>query len=148
MSTRAIIKIFFEYSDDEAEHEICRIYFRKGGELEELGVRLYVILKDFKIVNKCCNYPPMPYAHDMGCLAAQLISILKEGPQTEMSLRPQAGEVNQDFAYEIREDKGKVDKNNGIGIIAGIKMRILDGDNDVIFNGPIADYKYIMKEWE
>ena len=106
MSTRALINIverqegrsFSELLDPSAIH--TQIYKHWDGYPEGLGVTLANYLDGYQIVNGISHDTQGPIANGIGCLAAQLVSYIKDGPG-DISLRIPGDRDWEDYAYYI-----------------------------------------------
>jgi len=104
MSTRALIRIFDE------EVEICTIYKHTDGYPDPphgLGHKLQEFLKDFTVTCGITDYNSKT-ANGMDCLAAQIISYLKEGVGDVYIKTPGTKDVWEEYTYIITQKDDKV----------------------------------------
>lgn len=98
MGTRSVTIIV------DKNQEVCRIYRQMDGYPSGHGADL-AKLCDLKIVNGIGSDPKI--ANGMGCLAAQIVAGLKDGPGG-IYLEPTGGEVSDwvEYVYTIRGKEG------------------------------------------
>jgi hypothetical protein len=94
MATRALIN-FVEREDGVSFSEHpgvdkiqIQIYHHHDGYPSGLGVRLAEFLDGYNVVNGLSMNMDGPIANGMGCLAAQTVSFLKEGPGNVYLYKP------------------------------------------------------------
>lgn len=106
MATRALINIvdrqegrsFSKLLAPSAIH--TQIYHHWDGYPERLGVKLANYLQGYDIRNGIPNDHQGPIANGIGCLAAQLVSYLKDEPGN-VYLRPPSNIDLEDYVYYI-----------------------------------------------
>jgi len=111
MSTRALVNIvqrqegrsFSKTLEPSAIH--TQVYNHYDGHPERLGVTLASYLKGYDIRNGIPSEYQGPIANGIGCLAAQLVSYLKEEPGN-VYLQPPVDPDWEDYVYYvwIKED--------------------------------------------
>jgi hypothetical protein len=97
MGTRARVEIF---DDDEC---VVSIYRQFDGYPSGLGQELAEFLSDITVVNGLGDESSNKIANGMGCLAAQLVKFLKDGPGNVYLHKPMTkdGESGEEFIYRI-----------------------------------------------
>ncbi len=106
---------------------LCNIYRQFDGYPEGHGVDLAEMLKDNKLVNGLGGDNNV--FNGMGCLAAAVISKLKDGPGNIYLYPIRARDVGEEFIYEIFTTNG------------AITMKVRDvWDKKLIFTGKPADF--------
>ena len=111
MATRALINIvdrqegrsFSKTLPSTAIH--TQIYNHYDGHPERLGVTLASYLKGYDIRNGITNQYQGPIANGIGCLAAQLVSYLKEEPGN-VYLQPPKNIDMEDYVYYVWVKEG------------------------------------------
>ena len=106
MSTRALINIverqegrsFSKTLPSTAIH--TQIYKHYDGYPEDLGVTLANYLNGYDILNGIPNSHQGPIANGIGCMAAQLVSYIKDGPGN-VYLQPPHNIDIEDYVYYI-----------------------------------------------
>lgn len=106
MSTRALVNIvqrqegrsFSKTLPSSAIH--TQIYKHYDGHPERLGVTLASYLKGYDILNGIPSDYQGPIANGIGCLAAQLVSYLKEEPGN-VYLQPPRNINVEDYVYYV-----------------------------------------------
>ena len=106
MATRALINIverqegrsFSKTLPSTAIH--TQLYKHYDGFPERLGVRLASYLKGYDITNGIISGVQGPIANGIGCLAAQLVSYIKDEPGN-VYLRPPGNIDFEDYVYYI-----------------------------------------------
>ena len=139
MSTRALINIvnrqegrsFSKTLKPSAIH--TQVYNHYDGHPERLGVTLASYLKDYDIRNGIPNEYQGPIANGIGCLAAQLVSYLKDEPGS-IYLQPPRNIDFEDYVYYIW-----VKENTRIMI------SIFDYNNECIY---VGDCESLIEKYE
>tara|TARA_R100001082_G_C4344562_1_gene151693 strand:- start:717 stop:1142 length:426 start_codon:yes stop_codon:yes gene_type:complete len=129
MATRALINIverqegrsFSKTLEPSAIH--TQIYKHYDGYPDSLGVTLANYLNDYTIANGLSTEYQGPVANGIGCLAAQLIGLLKQGPG-DVSLQPPQDRDWEDFTYYVWVKENEE-----------IMISIFNYDDDCIFVG-------------
>lgn len=101
MGTRSITIILDE------NQEVCRIYRQMDGYPSGHGLEL-AQLCDLKMVNGIYLGEKRKVANGMGCLAAQIVAALKDGPGG-IYLEPAGGEISDwvEYIYVVRGKEGE-----------------------------------------
>lgn len=113
MSTRAVITIHSEWGDNEP---MARIYHHYDGYPSYLGMRLLEYLKTGRLVNGLSGDGNLVW-NGMGCLGADLVSELKDGPGGVYLMSPSEDVRDEkswiEYEYEIVADD---DAPNGVAV--------------------------------
>jgi len=139
MSTRALVNIvqrqegrsFSKMLEPSAIH--TQIYNHYDGHPERLGVTLASYLKGYDIRNGIPNEYQGPIANGIGCLAAQLVSYLKEEPGN-VYLQPPADPEWEDYVYYVWVKEQ-----------ARIMISIFDSNNECIY---VGDCESLIEKYE
>jgi len=139
MSTRALVNIverkegrsFSKTLEPSAIH--TQLYKHYDGYPEALGVTLASYLKGYDIRNGIPNEYQGPIANGIGCLAAQLVSYLKEEPGN-VYLRPPAYPDWEEYIYYVwvKEE-------------SRIMISIFDSNNECIY---VGDCESLIEKYE
>ena len=112
MATRGIVR-FAERKEgvsfnEHPENVEVQIYNHYDSYPEGLGLNLAEFLSDFRVVNGLGSDLPDKVANGMGCLAAQLIADMKNGPGNVYVEKPHEDRSWIDYTYYIwcKENKG------------------------------------------
>ena len=103
MGTRSIIHI---HNGDLKSNILVSIYHQFDEYFQGVGAELQGILTDFTIVNGISSNTPKKSANGMGCLAAQLIAILKDGIGNVYIVDSESSDEH--FAYHIYLENDKL----------------------------------------
>ena len=112
MSTRAQVRfatreegVSFNEHPDKIH---AQFYVHSDGYPEGLGIDLANFMCDFRVVNGLGSDSPDKIANGMGCLAAQLIADMKNGPGNVYVEKPHEDRSWIDYTYYIwcKENKG------------------------------------------
>ena len=106
MATRALINFveredgvsFSEHPGVDKIH--TQIYNHYDGYPQGLGVKLANLLDGYNVVNGLSNSYQGPIANGMGCLAAQIVGLLKDGPGNIYLHKPQEKDW-EDYEYFV-----------------------------------------------
>ena len=142
MSTRALVNIvqrqegrsFSKTLKPSAIH--TQVYNHYDGHPERLGVTLASYLKSYDIRNGIPNdYTGLqsPMANGIGCLAAQLVSYLKEEPGN-VYLQPAVNPNWEDYVYYVWVKEG-----------SRIMISIFDSNNECIY---VGDCESLIEKYE
>ena len=139
MSTRALVNIvqrqegrsFSETLKPSAIH--TQLYKHYDGYPERLGVTLASYLDGYEIHSGMSNKHQGPLANGIGCLAAQLVSYLKNEPGN-VYLQPPRNINVEDYVYYVwvKED-------------ARIMISIFDSNNECIY---VGDCESLIEKYE
>ena len=127
MATRAIIRIAereegVTFSEHQEDYH-TQLYHHFDGYPEYLGVTLANYLNDISIVNGVSGGKPQ--ANGLGCLAAQLVCELKDGPGNVYIDKAGVKRDWIDYVYYIWATEGK-----------DVWISIFDYNDECIFVGP------------
>ena len=92
----------------ETKQNILCMYRQYDGYLSGHGAELAEFLQGFNIVNGIRLGTPKRTANGMGCLAAQLISLFKDGIGNIYIHHPNDEDCGEEYTYTIYEKNGKV----------------------------------------
>ena len=106
MATRALINFveredgvsFSEHPGVDKIH--TQIYNHYDGYPQGLGVKLANLLDGYNVVNGLSSSYQGPIANGMGCLAAQIVGLLKDGPGNIYLHKPQEKDW-EDYEYFV-----------------------------------------------
>ncbi len=139
MSTRALINVvqrqegrsFSKTLEPSAIH--TQLYKHYDGHPERLGVTLASYLDGYEIHSGMSNKHQGPLANGIGCLAAQLVSYLKNEPGN-VYLQPPRNINVEDYVYYVwvKED-------------ARIMISIFDSNNECIY---VGDCESLIEKYE
>ena len=136
MATRGIIRFAKREEgvsfNEHPENVEVQIYNHYDSYPEGLGLNLAKFMRDFRVVNGLGSDLPNKIANGMGCLVAQLIANMKDGPGNVYVEKPHKGRDWIDYVYYI-----------WVGDNKGIWLSIFDCDDNCIFVG--EPYKLIEK---
>jgi len=88
--------------------EFCVMYAQYDGYPDGLGLDLAKFLKDISLVNGISINEKRKIANGLGCLAAQVIAHLKDGPGGIYVYPPKARDCGEEYIYTIEEKEGKI----------------------------------------
>ena len=136
MATRGIIR-FAEREEgvsfnEHPENVEVQIYNHYDSYPEGLGLDLAKFIRDFRVVNGLGSDLPDKIANGMGCLAAQLVANMKDGPGNVYVEKPRKARFMIDYTYYIWVADNK-----------SIYISVFDYDDNCIFVG--EPYKLIEK---
>jgi len=128
MATRGIVRFAKREEgvsfNEHPENVEVQIYNHYDSYPEGLGVDLANFLAEFRVVNGLGSDSPDQIANGMGCLAAQLIVYMKDGPGNVYVESPDSLRSWIDYTYYIWVADNK-----------GIWISIFDYDDKCIFVG-------------
>ena len=112
MGTRSLTRVIprqkgLSYNDghNHVEKSVVNIYRQYDGYPDGLGLELAEFLSDFTIVNGLSPNGARKVANGTGCLAAQLVAYLKDGPGNvylePITLHSKPGDMWEDYIYTI-----------------------------------------------
>ena len=116
MGTRSLTRVIprqkgLSYDDghNHVEKSVVNIYKQYDGYPDGLGLELAEFLSDFTIVNGLGNMPPIKVANGTGCLAAQLVAHLKDGPGNVYleALTGEPGDSWEEYIYTLYPKEGE-----------------------------------------
>ena len=118
MGTRSLTRVIprqkgLSYDDghNHVEKSVVNIYKQYDGYPEGLGLELAEFLSDFTVVNGLSIPRPTKVANGTGCLAAQLVQYLKDGPGN-VYLEPingdsKPGDSWEEYIYTLYPKEGE-----------------------------------------
>ncbi len=98
MGTRSTTRVFSQWDASAEPTQLVCIYQQFDGYIEGVGHNLANFLDGMTIGNGIPHTPPERFANGPECLAAQLVSHLKDGPGGTYLAAPDASES---YNYEI-----------------------------------------------
>ena len=110
MGTRSLTRVIprqeglsFSEGHDHADKAVVNIYRQYDGYPEGMGLDLANFLSDFTIVNGLGSRGPAKIANGVGCLAAQLVAHLKDGPGNVYLIKSygELGDNWEEYIYTI-----------------------------------------------
>ena len=117
MGTRSLTRIIprqkgLSYDDghNHVEKSVVNIYRQYDGYPEGLGLELAEFLNDFTVVNGMgLEKKPLKLANGTGCLAAQLVQYLKDGPGNVYleTLNGEPGDSWEEYIYTVYPKEGE-----------------------------------------
>ena len=118
MGTRSLTRVIprqkgLSYDDghNHVEKSVVNIYRQYDGYPDGLGLELAEFLSDFTIVNGLSPNGARKVANGTGCLAAQLVQYLKDGPGNvylePITLHSKPGDMWEDYIYTIFPKEGE-----------------------------------------
>ena len=136
MGTRSLTYIKSEYNTDD--NIIC-MYRQYDGYPEGHGLDLSAFLNNFRVVNGLGVNIPKKTANGMGCLAAQLVAELKDGPGNIYLYPTDSKDCGEEYIYEIFMSPILGQQN-----IDNVLMKCIDvwNGNQVIFEGSPQEFIY------
>jgi len=128
MATRGIVR-FAERKEgvsfnEHPENVEVQIYNHYDSYPEGLGLNLAEFLSDFRVVNGLGSDLPDKVANGMGCLAAQLIADMKNGPGNVYVEKPRKARFMIDYTYYVWVADNK-----------SVYISVFDYDDNCIFVG-------------
>ena len=136
MATRGLIRFAKREEgvsfNEHPENVEVQIYNHYDSYPEGLGLDLAKFMRDFRVVNGLGSDLPDKIANGMGCLAAQLIANMKDGPGNVYVEKPHKDRFMIDYTYYIWVADNK-----------SIYISVFDYDDNCIFVG--EPYKLIEK---
>ena len=104
MSTRAQVRFATREEgvsfNEHPENVEVQIYNHYDSYPEGLGLDLAKFMRDFRVVNGLGSDLPDKIANGMGCLAAQIVGLLKDGPGNIYLHKPQEKDW-EDYEYFV-----------------------------------------------
>ena len=111
MATRGIVRFAKREAgvsfNEHPEKIHTQIYHHYDSYPEHLGIGIAKFLSDIRVVNGLCSDLPDKIANGMGCLAAQLIVDMKDGPGSVYVESPDSLRSWIDYTYYIWAVDGK-----------------------------------------
>ena len=136
MATRGIVRFANREEgvsfNEHPENVEVQIYNHYDSYPEGLGLDLAKFMRDFRVVNGLGSDLPDKIANGMGCLAAQLIANMKNGPGNVYVEKPRKARFMIDYTYYVWVADNK-----------SIYISVFDYDDNCIFVG--EPYKLIEK---
>ena len=142
MGTRSLTYIKSEYNTDD--NIIC-MYRQYDGYPEGHGLDLSAFLNNFRVVNGLGVNIPKKTANGMGCLAAQLVAELKDGPGNIYLYPTDSKDCGEEYIYEIYMDTALTAVENILNTsrVNNIIIKCTNvWDNTVIFEGSPQEFIY------
>ena len=136
MATRGLIRFAKREEgvsfNEHPENVEVQIYNHYDSYPEGLGLDLAKFTRDFRVVNGLGSDLPDKIANGMGCLAAQLVANMKDGPGNVYVEKPRKARFMIDYTYYVWVADNK-----------SIYISVFDYDDNCIFVG--EPYKLIEK---
>ena len=108
MGTRSLTKFIETYTDEKTgkkKKEIIAVMYRQmDGYPSGMGMDLADFLSKGKLVNGIGMTENQLVFNGMGCLTAQVIAELKDGPGSVYLCSPKVKDAGQNYEYEIEGD--------------------------------------------
>ena len=108
MGTRSLTRVIkrqsgldFAEGHKHPEKACVNMYRHYDGYPKGHGIELAEFLRDFRVVNGLGSDLPDKIANGMGCLAAQLIAYMKDGPGNVYVESPDSKRSDLEYAYYV-----------------------------------------------
>lgn len=129
MSTNALIHV------RDGGQTICTIYKHLDGYPEGLGSDIASALGTAVITNGVQSGSDRFYANGIGCLAAKLVDVLKDGPGDVYIVTPDSDDMGEEYVYVIWAEKHR---SYELGGEIKPQIRIIDVDEkSTVYEGPL-----------
>lgn len=103
MGTRALVII-----EDETGKHLATLYNQYDGYPEGLGVKLFGIAGDGRLVNGLRVGDESKQFNGMGCLAASVVAALKDGPGNVYMVPEGTADVGEEWVYSLYPQDGQI----------------------------------------